>query len=81
MITSLGVARPPMRGILTPNERSRGGSDAWCTHLSVNPMGYLPMHSNGSGFEPVAAIPVSPNRAGPVAVNHVIGVRVPAPEP
>ena len=33
-----------MRGVLTLNNQSRDGSDAWCTHLSTNPTGYLPTH-------------------------------------
>src|ERR1700748_2473288 len=36
MITSLRVTRPPMRDVLTLNKQSRDGSDAWCTHLSIN---------------------------------------------
>jgi hypothetical protein len=35
-----------MRGVLTLNNQSRDGSDAWCTHLSTNPTGYLPTHPN-----------------------------------
>src|SRR6185437_14523344 len=30
MNTLLSVTRPPMRGVLTLNERSCDGSDAWC---------------------------------------------------
>jgi hypothetical protein len=44
MITSLSVTRPLMRGVLTLNDQSRDGSDAWCTHLPANPTGYLPTH-------------------------------------
>jgi hypothetical protein len=37
-----------MRGVLTLNNQSRDGSDAWCTHLSTNPTGYLPTHPKNS---------------------------------
>ena len=37
-----------MRGVLTLNDQSRDGSDAWCTHLSTNPTGYLPTHPKNS---------------------------------
>ena len=35
MITLLSVARPPMRGVLTLNQQSCDGSDAWRTHRRV----------------------------------------------